>query len=443
MSAFICSVCTIRGRHQMFCTDHNQWVPRDVEELRLQAWAYKNAQTLVERKAIFETHGVRWSSLWLLDYWNPTRMLVIDTMHCILEGLVHYHCRHVLRLDASAPKLNAEGFRYAFEWPWIPYDHETVPTELRIQDKHILTVAKIQQTLCLALAGSNAITLDRMWTRLDNQSTQGALKYVVHSLELTVSLSNVDQLISSLYVDRVKRKSKKNNSENSTLPHTATRKNHFVALLLDWRLKQPLSSDAYIINTGTPETLTHIQKVIRETVTPSWLNSVPKNFGEPKAGSIKADEWRTLSVLYLPIALITLWGDDDGLAPSNDESDSGYLFKALEHTMALFQATVIVCRYTMTASRTDAYRKYIDSWVNDLRTLYPHTRQGVPRPNIHAAGHVYDFLLLFGPVVSWWCFPFERLIGALQKINTSDHIGGRFLEFIIHFKKCIHGLDAF
>ncbi|KIK58710.1 hypothetical protein GYMLUDRAFT_74769 [Collybiopsis luxurians FD-317 M1] len=26
--------------------------------------------------------------------------------------------------------------------------------------------------------------------------------------------------------------------------------------------------------------------------------------------------------------------------------------------------------------------------------------------------------------MSWWCFPFEHLIGALQKVNTNDHIGG-------------------
>ncbi|KAE9391973.1 hypothetical protein BT96DRAFT_831255 [Gymnopus androsaceus JB14] len=40
------------------------------------------------------------------------------------------------------------------------------------------------------------------------------------------------------------------------------------------------------------------------------------------------------------------------------------------------------------------------------------------------ASHIYDFLKLFGPVISWWCFPFERLIGALQKVNTNDHVGG-------------------
>ncbi|KAJ7738606.1 hypothetical protein B0H16DRAFT_1761269 [Mycena metata] len=26
--------------------------------------------------------------------------------------------------------------------------------------------------------------------------------------------------------------------------------------------------------------------------------------------------------------------------------------------------------------------------------------------------------------MAWWCFPFERLIGTLQKINTNNHIGG-------------------
>ncbi|KAJ7099239.1 hypothetical protein B0H15DRAFT_771406 [Mycena belliarum] len=38
--------------------------------------------------------------------------------------------------------------------------------------------------------------------------------------------------------------------------------------------------------------------------------------------------------------------------------------------------------------------------------------------------HLYDFLLLFGPALSWWAFPIERLIGLLGKINSNDHLGG-------------------
>ncbi|KAJ3765267.1 hypothetical protein FB446DRAFT_698362 [Lentinula raphanica] len=87
----------------------------------------------------------------------------------------------------------------------------------------------------------------------------------------------------------------------------------------------------------------------------------------------------------------------------------------------------------MTASRARAYREYIPSGMQDLRRLFPHVREGIPRPNVHAAGHIYDFLLLFGPVLSWWCFPFERLIGVLQKVNTNDHRGGASFSYAHNF----------
>ncbi|KAJ3831734.1 hypothetical protein F5878DRAFT_549166, partial [Lentinula raphanica] len=425
-------VCKIRGKDQIYCTDHTQWIPRDVEELRKWAGAYKNAQTRAERKEIFETHGVRWLSFWLLEYWDPTKMLVIDAMHCILEGLVHYHCRHVLRLDASASKDTADDLKVAFEWPWVPYSHEAAlldaspEAEPRLQEKHISAVHKIQETLCLSLAGKKSLTLDQMWTHLHNQSKKGALEFVIKTLGLSRKLDDIDERLSSLFIARAKKTSKRKDKAQLKFPEgqQAATSNQLIVILLNWRLHQPLSSEAYIIPTGTSNTLAHIQSVIRETLTPSWVNSVPKNFGEAKAGSLKADEWRTLSTLYLPIALTTLWGDNDGLPPPVDESDAGYLLQALDRTMALFQATILACRYTMTNSRAQAYRKYMMTWTQNLRRLFPHVREGIPRPNVHAAGHIYDFLLLFGPVLSWWCFPFERLIGVLQKINTNNHRGG-------------------
>ena len=172
-------------------------------------------------------------------------------------------------------------------------------------------------------------------------------------------------------------------------------KHHLIALLLNWvsimsqcittsaqhypqQLQQPHSSDAYTIPTGTPETLAYIQKVIRETIKPASINSIPKNLSESKAGSLKANEWRTLSTLYLPIALITLWGDNDGLPPLADESEAGHLLKALNHTMSLFQATVIACHYVMTENRAQAYWEYMKTWTGDLQELFPHVRGGAP-----------------------------------------------------------------
>jgi hypothetical protein len=168
--------------------------------------------------------------------------------------------------------------------------------------------------------------------------------------------------------------------------------------------------------------------VIRETVTPSWINSVPVNYGEDSAGTIKADEWRILSTLYIPIALIILWGEESEGPP---EPGSHFL-KILDHTMALFQAVIILCRDATNADRATRYRELIKQWVDDLYKCHPHTERHKRRPNVHAAFHIYDFLLLFGPVKSWWCFPFEHLIGILQKVNTGDKIGGGCCSAFLH-----------
>ncbi|KAF9261328.1 hypothetical protein L218DRAFT_870323 [Marasmius fiardii PR-910] len=426
----ICSVCQLRGRSQVYNTDHSQWIRKDVNYLRHWAKAWRDATTVKERKQIFDDHGVHWSSFWLLEYWDPTRMLVVDAMHTILEGLVHFHCRHVLRLDATALEVSTDGIKVAYDWPWTEYDDDLAPADCKVEEDRIPSVTKIQNALLLAIAGDHCLTLDQLWTRVENAGYRESLCYVVHSLGLPMdkaSLDGMSPVIKELYDNRAKQRLENAEGLQGTVfPDSGAKyKHHFIALLLNWRLKQPQRWGTSLTKTGTPETLAHIQHVIQTVVTPAWLHSVPKNYGELKAGSIKADEWRILSSVQLPIALITLWGDDDGCVPPSDDTEAGLLFRALDHTMALFQATIICCRNTTSSSRTAAFRKYLAIWVKDLRSIYPHISQGIPRTNVHAASHLFDFLLAFGPVISWWCFPFERLIGTVQKINTSDHIGGK------------------
>ena len=161
----------------------------------------------------------------------------------------------------------------------------------------------------------------------------------------------------------------------------------------------------------------HIKGVIRDTIVPLWVGSVPYNFGDAAAGSLKADEWRTMYTVYLPIALVSLWGEGTLHASPNIAAK---LRVALDHTMSLVSAINIACLRTMTLDRANAYRGYIASWLHDLRILYPHIEN---RTNNHMAFHIYDFLLLFGPVRSWWCFPFERVIGQLQRLPQNHKFG--------------------
>lgn len=151
--------------------------------------------------------------------------------------------------------------------------------------------------------------------------------------------------------------------------------------------------------------------------TPSWLRSVPYNFGSAAAGSLKADEWRTMATVYLPIALISLWGKGT-VHPSPSIAFS--FCQTLDHTMALVCAVSLACMRTMTESRMTAYRNYITTWVANMKDIHPKARRTT---NAHMAIHIYDFLRLFGPVRSWWCFPFERLIGQLQRLPSNHRFG--------------------
>jgi hypothetical protein len=39
------------------------------------------------------------------------------------------------------------------------------------------------------------------------------------------------------------------------------------------------------------------------------------------------------------------------------------------------------------------------------------------------AMHLYEYLIRYGPVHAWWTFPFERVIGMLQRIPTNYKLG--------------------
>ncbi|KIM50310.1 hypothetical protein SCLCIDRAFT_145863, partial [Scleroderma citrinum Foug A] len=113
---------------------------------------------------------------------------------------------------------------------------------------------------------------------------------------------------------------------------------------------------------GMTQTLGHIREVICNTSTPSWFMSVPKNFGDQAAGTIKADEWRSLITVYIPIMLISLWGAG---TPQAD------LKLILNNTMDLISAVYLACSRAMSSERAVAYRSCIASYVGNLKHVHP------------------------------------------------------------------------
>ena len=93
---------------------------------------------------------------------------------------------------------------------------------------------------------------------------------------------------------------------------------------------------------------------------------------------------------------------------------------ALENTMELVSVVYLACAQTTSVEWADAYCSCITSYVGKLKACFPKFDL---RPNHHASFHIYDYLIHFGPVHSWWTFPFERLIGILQRLPSNHKTG--------------------
>ena len=122
------------------------------------------------------------------------------------------------------------------------------------------------------------------------------------------------------------------------------------------RSTKPRSTNDIPFKMVTPAFMQHIRNVIKHMVTPSWINLVPYNFSDAAAGPLKANKWRTMSTIYLPLALVSLWGE----GTSHPSADIGVkLCHVLDHTMALVSAVTLACSQTTSQARTTAYRNYI------------------------------------------------------------------------------------
>ncbi|KAJ3720318.1 hypothetical protein C8R42DRAFT_582858 [Lentinula raphanica] len=89
--------------------DSSTWPIRDIETHKLQANLWRDAPSEAARHQIYENHGMRWSELLRLPYWNPILFTVIDSMHLCYLGLFATHVRKIWKMDAEALE-SGEGY---------------------------------------------------------------------------------------------------------------------------------------------------------------------------------------------------------------------------------------------------------------------------------------------------------------------------------------------
>ena len=145
------------------------------------------------------------------------------------------------------------------------------------------------------------------------------------------------------------------------------------------------------------------------------MTSVPSNLGDAAHGKLKADQWHALWTTHLPLLLTHLWAVASSGTPWLIRCH-----KILDVTISLLSAVMIASSHTISPAGTDTCPQHMQDYLAGLKKLFPEYNLYL---NHHIALHLHEYLLLFGPIHTWWTFPFERIIRMLQQMQTNSKIG--------------------
>lgn len=79
--------------------DKSTWPPRILADLKKHAFEWRDAPTSKERKKLYEMHGIRYTPLWKLLYFDPIQMADMEPWHIFFLGLLQTYIRHTWGID--------------------------------------------------------------------------------------------------------------------------------------------------------------------------------------------------------------------------------------------------------------------------------------------------------------------------------------------------------
>ncbi|KAJ3766094.1 hypothetical protein FB446DRAFT_654305 [Lentinula raphanica] len=407
-SHIFCFVCCCWHKAHLCRTDFENWKPVDDEFLRKGSELWRDVKTTDERKSIESLYGTRYSEFWRLPYWKPSCMVAVEPMHTIFLILEQRFFRDALGLDdpqsKRGPMKKTKGASMiAFHHDFAPPPHLSLinsasdDIDARDATDHLACifsrhsaygVGHIHRTLQQPLINNEQGI--RTLQQALNRRTEAALKFVCIDV--------------------------------GCLPGGRITKQDLIDELITWRKTKPLEPRDFI-HIDSVELLERVQEVVRQVITPAWSSRPPPDIGLPKAGTLKADHWRTLFTIHLPLALLSLWKEESPLAAA----DAAQMSSVLETGMALSCASIVMIKNTLTLQRRDLFRNLLCRHVLGLQQNFP----GFILPTHHLAFHLYDFMDLLSVVREFWNFAFEGFIGKIQRTPT-NHVIGQYEYTILH-----------
>lgn len=350
---YFCSMCLLT-KDQRKNFDQSTWPLRSTCQHKIWAYQARDAQTVQERETIFNTHGVRYSVLVDLEYWDVIHFHVVDSMHNLLLGRCAWHCRRF----------------------WAMKD-----TVINEEDK--MPSISTSELLNLYAEHSNPSPAEQ--TQVDPG----------------VALENEDD-----------------NRSNFSLPDdTDLSDEDFNPFGEGWSGKwEPPPVDQIVFDSSM---LADINSLLPRINIPSWIKRAIPVLGKASFGKLKADEWRNLFTIQLPLILIPMWYGHDEVKNS--------LLKNFCHIVSLVN---LALKRVMTSEIISSYRHHIRQYLESSVVLFDNCQ---PTCNHHLAMHLADCLENFGPVRSWWSFPFERLMGDILKSCHNNHLGKSMHNTFFYF----------
>jgi hypothetical protein len=393
-----CALCLCK-RHTEHGFDPTKWPKRTCDKWVQRAQEWKDAVGLHHRNALFDKYGIHWTPLLHLPYWDPSEFVVVDSMHNLFLGLFKNHCLEILGVDITLgtedeadPPTEKE---MSSAWKILDnsdLERATLHKRLSSRRKPVL------QELCRLLGGvPHGVPKPSLMGKAKGKARIRIIKKDIVEAILKVHLSEVSFSLLS------------ENILFTQIPFT---------------LKDDSSAsggdDSPSVVFGSKE-IREIRTDMARLVLPSWMSKPPPDFGSPSRGKLKADIWRTMCTICLPITLIRCWG-----IPASGE-DSRKL-RIVKNFMDLVQAVILATSRAVSTRHADQCMSLMQRYQEGVVKLFPEKHKD--KPNLHAALHLPGLLLKYGPVHSWWAYPFERLIGQLQQINTNYIIGAFCLHFL-------------
>ncbi|KAH9834090.1 uncharacterized protein C8Q71DRAFT_725300 [Rhodofomes roseus] len=368
-SKHFCSFCLLKR------SDINNisrpWPSRTWDEHFDIARRWRDAVTAQERDALFEEHGLRWSELLRLPYWDPTRFAVVDAMHNLFLGELRHHCMSVWGIDVKDHQ-EKHGKAVKKTLPHTPEEQQKNLDKLlqALRKGVVSAVMQPRKGYLVALAQLNKISP----TSLTKRAYATALleRCLVHGAD-------------SLLVPPV--------LDNETA---------------DFHLANG-PYDISKFRVLTQDVINQIRHDIKTTYLPSWLERPPSNFGSASHGKLKADHWRTVCTINMVITLVRIWG-----ASTASKGEH----RLLENFIHLVIAVELASRRSMDAGRARLFDHHMFEYLRTLRDLFENNLV----PNHHLSLHLSTCLQLFGPVHGWWAYPFERFNGIIQRLSTNNQI---------------------